>query len=49
MNWDILEAYIVTLFEMVLTGDLTCYDAIRKYKAFSKDIRKSCDITPLNK
>lgn len=44
MNWDILEAYIETLFEMVNTGDLTCWEAIRKFKAFKRDIEKTTEI-----
>lgn len=49
MNWEILEAYITTLFELVLTGDITIYDARQKYRAFSNDVRKSFDIIPLKK
>lgn len=44
MNWDILESYVETLFEMVSTGDLTTWDAIKKFKAFKADMEKTTEI-----
>lgn len=44
MNFDILEGFVITLIEMIMTGDHTGWDAIKKYKAFSKDIQKSYKI-----
>ena len=44
MNWDILESYIETLFEMVNTGDINCWDAIKKFRAFKNDIEKTTEI-----
>ena len=44
MNWDILDAYIETLIEMIMTGDHTGWEAIRKYWAFSNDIRQHYEI-----
>lgn len=44
MDWDILESYVVTLIEMINTGDHTCWDAIRKFKAFKRDIERTTEI-----
>ena len=44
MNWDILESYIVTLIEMISTGDHNCYDAINKFKAFARDMKRTTEI-----
>lgn len=44
MNWEILEAYVTTLIEMINTGDHNCWDAIKKYRAFSQDIQKEFEI-----
>lgn len=44
MNWDILESYIETLFEMVNTGDINCWDAIKKFRAFKNDMDKTTEI-----
>lgn len=49
MNWDVLEGYVTTLFEMINFGDINCWEAIAKYKAFSKDIRKTYEIKLLDK
>lgn len=44
MNWDLLESYVVTLIEMIRTGDHNCWDAIRKFKAFARDMDKTTEI-----
>lgn len=44
MNWDLLEAYVVTLIEMINTGDHTGWDAIKKFKAFKRDMEKTTKI-----
>ena len=44
MNWDLLESYVVTLIEMIRTGDHDCWDAIIKFKAFKRDIEKTTEI-----
>lgn len=44
MNWDILESYVVTLIEMISTGDHNCWDAIKKFKAFKRDMEKTTEI-----
>lgn len=44
MDWDILESYVVTLIEMIMTGDHTGWDAIKKFKAFKRDMEKVTDI-----
>lgn len=49
MNWDILEAYVTTLIEMINTGDHNCWDALSKYRAFSKDIQKEYEIVKIKK
>lgn len=49
MNWDILEAYVTTLIEMISTGDHNCWDALAKYRAFSKDIKKEYEIKRIEK
>lgn len=49
MNWDVLEAYITTLIEMINTGDHNCWDTLIKYKAFSKDIKKEYEIVRIKK
>lgn len=44
MNFDILEGFVVTLIEMIMTGDHTGWEAIRKYREFSRDIQKHYEI-----
>ena len=44
MNWNILEAYIVTLFEMINTNDINYWSAINKFESFIKDISNEFDI-----
>ena len=44
MDWDLLESYIVTLIEMIQTGDHTTWDAISKFRAFAKDMKKTTEI-----
>lgn len=47
MNWDILDAYIETLIEMIMTGDHNGWEALAKYRAFSNDIRKEFEIVKI--
>lgn len=44
MDWDLLESYVVTLIEMIMTGDHTGWDAIKKFKAFKKDMERTTEI-----
>ena len=44
MDWDLLESYVVTLIEMIMTGDHTGWDAIKKFKAFARDMDKTTEI-----
>lgn len=44
MNYDMLEAYVVTLIEQIMTGDHTGWEAINKFRAFCNDCRKSVTI-----
>lgn len=49
MNWDLLESYVATLIEMIMTGDHTGYDAIKKFKAFVRDMNKTTEIVAKQK
>ena len=44
MNWEILEAYIETLIEMIMRGEHTGWDALSKFRAFSQDIKQHYEI-----
>ena len=44
MDWDLLESYVVTLIEMIQTGDHTTWEAINKFRAFAKDMKKTTEI-----
>ena len=45
MSLEIIEAFVTQLFDMVATGDLSTYEAKKKYEAFSQDIMKYYEIT----
>ena len=49
MNFDILEGFVITLIEMIMTGDHTGWEAIRKYREFSKDIQKHYKIVEIKR
>lgn len=44
MTWEILEAYINGLFDLLLTRDVEIWEAKTKFNAFSKDIKEHYDI-----
>ena len=44
MNWDIIEAFGVTLIEQMMTGDLNGWEAKRKFEAFCRDMDKTTEI-----
>lgn len=46
MNWNLLEAYIIVLFEGMAIGDLYSWEAKKKFKDAIKDFRKNYTILP---
>lgn len=44
MDWDLLESYVISLIEMIETGDHTTWDAKIKFRAFVRDIKKITEI-----
>lgn len=44
MNWDIVEAFGVTLIEQMMTGDSDGWTAKKKFEAFCRDMSKTTEI-----